>query len=137
MQHITAAMQGEPNPDETETTRHVRELAQAWEAGTLPLPELRRQCSGYERSVAVRYAGNGSADKRLVMRLLDALVAAQGVQETKQGVFTREDLFGAVQTRDKNGHRVIQFRDVDDAGRGYYREIPEWKLAEGARLNDR
>lgn len=138
MQHITATMQGEPNPEQAETTRHVLELARAWELGALPLAELKRQCSGFERNVAVRYAGNGSGDKRLIMRVLDALVAAQGVVETRRGIFTREDLFGAIQTRDRSGHRVIQFRDVDNTtGRAYYRDIPEWKLAEGERLNRR
>lgn len=52
---------------------------------------------------------------------------------TKHGWFSEQDLrdAGAWIRPDENGHRVIQFKGLDEHGRPYFRMIPDYKLAEG------
>jgi hypothetical protein len=123
----------EPTADETENLVDVIEIARAWEAGGLDLRGVRSACSGHDRWRAMRFAGVGNADKHLLMRLADALVADIGDVITKQGLFTQDDLreHGAWVHPDANGRRVIQFKALDENERAYFRTIPPWKLAEG------
>jgi hypothetical protein len=125
----------EPSATEAGTLAHVLEVARAWERGDLPLAGVRSTSSGYERWTAIRFAGIGNPDKVLLMRLQEALVRDAGDVMTKQGLFTQDDLreAGAWIHPDDNGRRVIRFKGMDDQGRAYFREIPDYKLAEGAR----
>jgi hypothetical protein len=54
---------------------------------------------------------------------------------TKHGWLSQQDLreAGAWIHSDENGRRIIRFKGLDDQGRAYFREIPDYKLAEGAR----
>src|SRR5688572_11660786 len=82
----------EPSPVEDATLAHVVEIARAWEAGMLPLSGVRTACTGYERWVAMRFAGIATADKHLLMRMVEALVRDAGDVVAKHGLFTRDDL---------------------------------------------
>lgn len=123
----------EPTTDEERNLADVLEIARAWEAGGLNLRGVRSACSGHDRWRAMRFAGVGNADKYLLMRLADALVADIGDIDTKQGAFQQRDLteHGAWIHPDANGKRVIQFKSLDDQGRACFRVIPEHKLIEG------
>lgn len=77
MKRVGETMYRAPGAQEAETLAHVAELARSWQDGALPLDAVARQCTGYERWQATRFAPPGSDDKRAVMALVDALVRAE------------------------------------------------------------
>jgi hypothetical protein len=126
----------EPTEDERENLVAVLEIARAWEAGQLPLAGVRSSCSGHDRWRAMRFAGVGNAEKHLLMRLADALVADIGDVIAKHGLFTQEDLqdAGALIHADFYGRRIIRFKGLHpETKEPYYRSIPDYKLEEGQR----
>jgi hypothetical protein len=125
----------EPTSEEQENLTDVVEIARAWELGALDLRGVRSACSGHDRWRAMRFAGVGNADKHLLMRLADALCADLGDMDTKQGTFQQRDLreHGAWVHPDPHGRRIIRFKTIDNDGRTYFREVPDYKLTEGDR----
>lgn len=65
-------------------------MAAEWDAGRLPLAEVRRLCTGAERFLAVRFGPRPTPPA--LLRLLDALVAGEGVHITPHGVVTEDEL---------------------------------------------
>jgi hypothetical protein len=123
----------EPEEDERDTLRAVLEIAQAWDAGALPLAGVRSSCTGHDRWTAMRFAGVHNPQKTLLLRLACALVKDLGDVFTKAGPLTQWDLseHGAWTRPDAHGVRVIQFKGLDEREKTYFRVIPGYKLAEG------
>ncbi len=90
-----------PNPDEEATIDLVHELFREWGADRLPLHEVRRLSTAYERFIATRFTPPAAAMFRPLMRLLDALIASDptdshGYQyQTKHGTFSEAELRAA------------------------------------------
>lgn len=95
----TAARQVDGDPDDIRD--HVLGLARAWERSELPIREVRRLSAPAERFVAMGRSIRNVDDRRLLVRLSDALlgiqheVTGQGVYRTTSGLFTSADLRGA------------------------------------------
>ena len=96
------------NRPNEETALHVMELATAWRLGELGLDSIRRQCSGWERFVAMNHA------REQVRDLIDALAteddARCGSILTPHGTFTTQDLReqGGILTT-INGRKVLRW----------------------------
>lgn len=93
MKHIAEIMTARAaTPEEWEVIAHVMEIARAWDESAIGLPSVRVQCSGRDRWTAMRFLPVGSADKLLLMRLVDALTddEASGFQ-SKHGFISFED----------------------------------------------
>jgi hypothetical protein len=98
----------DPTADNLEVTNSVVEIADAWSRGEIGLDSVRRQCSGWERFVALNHA------KDAIQPLVDAL--AQDDEDcglflrTKHGHYLPQDLaengglHGAI-----NGRRVLRW----------------------------
>lgn len=109
----------QPSRSNEEATAHVVELAASWRRGKLGLESLRRQCSGYDRFVAMNHA------REQVRDLIDALAAdddaREGAVETKYGVFWDVDIRangGMLATL--NGRRVLRWPTSGRDGRWRY-----------------
>lgn len=104
-----------------EATAQVVELAEAWRRGEIGLDSVRRQCSGYERFVAMNHA------REQVRDLVDALAAEddarEGRVETNQGTFTEQDIRenGGILAI-INGRRVLRWPTSGQPGRWWYGE---------------
>ncbi len=126
-------------PENLEITELAIEMAHEWQRGEKSLSAVRRESTGYERFIATNHARG--AGKAALMALLDALITEQdrgeGSTQTKQGRFTQRDLeeHGAWIHPDQHGHRVIQFKGLDDDGRTYFRVTPDWKVKEGDTIH--
>lgn len=85
----------EATPENAEITERVLELAQAWQAGDIPAAGVFSLCTGRERFIALNHLGKGSAEKLLLLELIEALcgyVDDGKAWQTKHGRFTRDDL---------------------------------------------
>lgn len=99
---LSAAMRPKrsPTPEEDAVIHEVRDIATEWDAGRLPLPEVRALCSGHMRWLTTRFTPPDHAAFAPLMRLLDALIADEQTAEgdlivTKHGTFTRKALIDA------------------------------------------
>lgn len=83
----------DPTARETEAIAEVHELVAEWEAGTMPLEEVRLLTSGKQRWLATRFTPPEHPRFAPLMRCLDALIAeaAEG-RATRQGWFAHADL---------------------------------------------
>lgn len=113
----------EATPENAEATAAVLELASEWSLGGLPLPQIRRLCTGFDRFVAVNHTVG--PDKDLVISLLDALNAESdrrdGSVTTHQGRFTPADIheYGGLLIN-RNGRRVLVWPQFSNDGRWVY-----------------
>lgn len=133
MQQVVEALSRATDAERVEILEHVLELARSWHGGGLPLAGVRRQSTGRERFEAMVGVALGSEEKRLFLRLADALVADEG-----SGVVTDQGFLGTAERHegwmrtihDHNGARLYQFAiGCDGAGRPVYRAIPEHVVA--------
>jgi hypothetical protein len=93
MKHLGEMMHREPNDDEREAMLAVVEIAEAWQRHDLTLSSVRTLCTGRDRYQAMRFAPLGSAEKRLVMALVDALVAQdEQCLVTGHGLVNRQEV---------------------------------------------
>jgi hypothetical protein len=97
------------------------ELAASWQRGEIGLDSVRRQCSGYDRFIAMNHA------REQVRDLIDALAEEDDQRETavetKHGRFSQQDLRehgGIVATI--NGQRVLRWPTSGTPGHWRYFE---------------
>jgi hypothetical protein len=135
-----------PTDEQREILLHVTELAEAWQAGRLPLAGVRAQCSGHERFTAIRCAPLDSPEKHAIMALIDALVAEdearQGAKPSKHGRLSAEELRsqGAVIRQNWKGERVTVWPLFWMNGQAHYPHVelepgPEREAKERAMLD--
>lgn len=101
-----------PNGEQREAYELVLDVARRWKAGEFPIAGARSACTGYDRWIAVRVAKHKSPEKKLLMRMLDALVDAQAdMIQTDHGLMDRDDLhrYGARAMTNWEGKRVYVF----------------------------
>jgi hypothetical protein len=112
---------GQSSRSNEEATEQVMELAAAWERGEIGLDSIRRQCSGYDRFIAMNHARDQVRD--LVAALADEDDRRAGSVVTKHGAFTPQDLreHGGIAAT-VNGQRVVQWPTSGRGGRWRYGE---------------
>jgi hypothetical protein len=113
---------GQSTRTNEEATAQVMELAAAWERGEIGLDSIRRQCSGYDRFIAMNHA------RDQVRQLIEALAAEddarEGIVRTGFGEFTSQDLHehGGIVSRVDGRARLVW--PVSGAGPGSWRYKP-------------
>jgi hypothetical protein len=127
----------EATPEERETIEHVMSVARSWHMNGLPLESVRVQCSGRERWTAMRFLPVGSADKLLLMEMVDALCDAErGGFQCKHGYINFEDeVFGkAAAKTNALGERVWVWAMHYSNGQPVY---PLIEVEDRAKRNER
>jgi hypothetical protein len=113
---------GQSSRTNEEATAQVMELAAAWERGELGLDSVRRQCSGYDRFIAMNHA------RDQVRALIEALAAEDdaraGIVRTSFGGFTPQDLqeHGGIVSSVNGRQRLVW--PSSGTGRGSWRYTP-------------
>jgi hypothetical protein len=126
-----------PTDEQRAATKDVVGIAYGWKRGDLNLEQVRHLCNGYDRNIALRCVGAGTAERAMLLRMIDALIEGErGYVMTEHGRFSVADLRGALarSVTDRNGHRVWQFPHAFTAGGDpIYRDIPDYVADEHER----
>ncbi len=102
MMPIAAVLSGsDPAAELAETRELIHEVCREWDAGTLPLVEVRSRTTGAERCIAYRLTEPAGPMWGPMTRMFNRLVATDPTSQyghhyaTRQGVFSEAELAAA------------------------------------------